>query len=582
MNISDSIRKLTWMFIVLFIALSGMLVYWQVGVASQVTANIHNGRHCLSDAAPIRGRIFDRNGVLLADSEPIDPNNPNAGILCGYQRHYFLSKYPSLAALIGFYISPLFTSTGIEAAYNNYLSGEVGLTALGNTVNQTLHRPPVGDDIYLTIDTRIQARVEYAFAHDMPLPDYDFVYPSRGGSVVVTDPHTGEILAMLSLPTFDSNRVASGDLAYYNSLVSNPRQPLLEHATQLAFAPGSTYKTMTLLAGIDSGSSTLGDEFYNNLQPGVPQAIGPVSVGSGSQFETFGPAGNNITGFTSHYPVDLQYGYTHSDNVIFAQVGVKMGAKTWLDYNNRFYVGKPLPRTGSPSSFDLPVKVSTVAPADGSPLKLNLLGENSFGQGIDQITPLQMSLIDNAIANDGTMMYPMLVTKIVQPDNPNTPTATSGTTIQSFSPQVLGTPVSAQTASQVRDAMDTVIRCGSGHYISAHSPLDPQTWRSPYDIIGKTGTAQVPNSATIGAEAWMVTQAPHDDTYASHRLTIVGLSENGGEGGAVIGPIVTDIYNYIYSTIPEWKIAPPPQTTDVTQIANQDYAFCLGNGMLQQ
>ncbi len=584
MNISNSIRKLTWMFIVLFIALSGMIAYWQVGVAPQVTANIHNPRQCLPDEAPIRGRIFDRNGVLLADSEPIDPKNPFGGSLCGYQRHYFLSKYPSLAALIGVYINPFDTTTGIEAAYNNYLSGDVNSSGLTNTINQTLHRPRVGDDIYLTIDTRIQAKVEYAFAHDIPMPDYDFVYPSRGGSVVVTDPHTGEILAMLSLPTFDSNRVASGDLAYFDQLQHDPSQPMLEHPIASTYAPGSTYKTMTLAAGLDSGSSTLGDEFYNNLQPGVPQAIGPVSVGSGSQFETFGPAGNNLMGFTFHYPVDLEYGYTHSDNVIFAQVGVKMGAKTWLDYNNRFYVGKTLPRAapaGLPSAFDLPVKVSTVTPADGSPLKINQLGENSFGQGIDLITPLTMSLLDNAIANDGTLMYPMLVTKIVQPDNPITPTATSGTTIQSFAPQVLATPISSQTASQVRDAMNSVVRCGSGHYISAHSPLDPMTWRSPYEIIGKTGTAQVPNSAKIGADAWMITAAPYDDTYAARRLTIVGLSVNGGEGGAVIGPVATDIYNYIYSTLPEWKITTPPQSADSNVLVTQDSQFCLSNGMLQ-
>ena len=572
MNISNSIRTLTRLFIILFVVLSGLLVYWQVVVANQVTANIHNGRHCLSDAAPIRGRIFDRNGVLLADSEPIDPNNPNAGILCGYQRHYFLSKYPSLAALIGYYISPLYQSTGVEAAYNSYLSGQVGLTALGNTVNQTLHRPPVGDDIYLTIDTRIQARVEYAFAHDMPLPDYDFVYPSRGGSVVVTDPHTGEILAMLSLPTFDSNRVASGDLAYFNKLQHDPSQPMTEHPIGTTYAPGSIYKTMTLAAGLDSGSSTLGDPFYDNHQPGVPQAIGPVSVGSGSQFETFGPAGNNITGFTFHYPVDLQYGYTHSDNVIFAQVGIKMGASTWLNYNSRFYVGKPIP-------FDLPVVPSTVTPADGSPLKINQLGENAFGQGIDLITPLEMSILDDAIANDGTMMRPMLVMKIVQPDNPGTPTNINGTVIQSFSPQALGTPISSQTASEIRDAMNSVVRCGSGHFISASSPLDPMTWRSPYEIIGKTGTAQVPNSAKIGADAWMITQAPYMDP--AHRLTIVGLSVNGGEGGAVIGPIATDVFNYIFSTIPEWKIATPPQTSDAAQLASQDSQFCLSTGMLQ-
>ncbi len=585
MNISNSIRRLTRLFIILFMILSVLLVYWQVVVANQVTANIHNGRHCLSDQAPVRGRIFDRNGVLLADSEPIAANNPNAGILCGYQRHYFLSKYPSLAALIGYYISPLYPATGIEKAYNNYLNGQVGLTSLNNTVHQTLHLPPVGDDIYLTIDTRIQARLECAFdtpiqakqarcasGGDMPLPDNEFVFKSNGGAVVVTDPHTGEILAMLSRPYFDSNRVASGDIKYADLLQTAPGQPLLEHATQLTFVPGSIYKTVTLAAGLDSGKSTLNDLFYNNHQPGVPQAVGPVVVGSGDETETFGPSGNNITDFTSHYPVNLEYGYTHSDNVIFAQEGVKIGTKTWLDYNSRFYVGKTIPLDG------LPVVPSTVTPADGSPLKVNQLGENAFGQGIDAVTPLQMSLIDNAIANDGTMMSPMLVMKVVQPDNPNTPTNTNGTVIQSYSPQVLGNPISSQTASTIRDAMNSVVRCGSGHYISNLTPLDPMTWRSPYEIIAKTGTGQVGSSLNVGAQAWMLTQAPYTDS--AHRLTLVGLGVNAGEGGAVIGPVANDVFNYIFSTIPQWKIA-PLQTTDAGQLANQDFQFCLSTGMLQ-
>lgn len=571
MNISRSIRKLTLLFVILFVALSGMLVYWQVVVAKQVTANIHNGRQCLPDSAPVRGRIFDRNGVLLAESVPIPANNPNKGVLCGYQRVYFLNKYPSLAGLIGYYISPLFPASGIEAAYNQYLSGQVGLTELGNTVNQTLHRSPTGDDIYLTIDTRIQAELEHSFDTNSPPPFPDTVFQSDRGSFVVMDPHTGEILAMLSRPTFDSNRVASGDLNYFNSLVHNPEQPLLERPIQETYVPGSIYKTVTLAAGLDSGSSTLNDPYYNDHVPGHPQAIGPVTVGTGNQTETFGPVGNNISSFTFHYPVTLEYGYSHSDNVIFAQDGVKMGVQTWLNYNSKFYVGKKIP-------FDLPVTVSQVTPRDGSALKINQLGENSFGQGIDAVTPLQMSLIDSAVANNGTMMQPMLVSKIVQPDHPNTPTSTAGTTIKTFPPQVLSTPITSQTASLVRDAMNTVTRCGSGRFPTPAAAPNPQAWLSPYNIILKTGTGQVSNTGTPPAEAWMLTQAPYNDP--AHRLVIVGMKENAGEGGSVIGPIITPVYNYIFSTIPQWKIA-PLQSSDPNVLANQDGTFCVGNGMLQ-
>ncbi len=544
MNISNNIRKLTLLFIVFFIALSAVLVYWQVVVAQQVAANIHNSRHCLSDSAPVRGRIFDRNGVLLAESKP-------SNAICGYQRYYYLNNYPSLAGLIGYYISPLYGSSGIERQYDDYLSGRVGVTALNNYVNQTLHRPPVGDDIYLTIDVRMQALLDKYFDQAAPPADGFNIFKTDRGSAIIANPHTGEILAMLSRPTFDPNRIASGDLKYFNSLEKDPEQPLLERPLQSTYIPGSTYKTMTLLAGLDSGSAHLDDPFYNDHDPNHPQALGPVTIGTGNETEIFGPNGNNLEPYTHTFPVTLRYGYTHSDNIMFAQVGAKMGVSTWLDYNSRLYVGKKIP-------FDLPVKVSTVTPANGQPLKLNQLAENSFGQGIDSITPLQMTMIDNAIANNGELMRPSLVLKIVDP---------SGAIVMSSSPQSLGTPISDNTASQMRDAMYGVVQCGSGKYGPTPS-LAPELDTSPWAIIAKTGTGEVPqvNGHTVGAEGWLLTQAP----YQNPQLTIVAMKENVGEGGSAVGPMVTRTYNDIFSKIMKIPTSPPV-----------DPNYCFTTGLLQ-
>jgi len=532
-TISTSIRKITNLFVILFVLLSGGLVYWQVVAAQQVAANPHNIRHCLPDSAPIRGRILDRNGVVLAYSRKVDPNAPNAGIVCGYQRVY---TDPSLAGLIGYYISPLFSSIGIEHEFDSYLNGHNGLTGLDNTINQALHRPPVGDDIYLTIDIRIQRIVNHLFDADAQPPDYHFVFPTDRGSVIVSDPHTGEILAMLSRPGFDPNRVAAGDLNYFHRLEIDPEQPLLERPIQASYVPGSTYKTMTLLAGLDSGSASLDDQFDQQ------HALGPVYFNG----QKFGPVGNNLCCYTYHYPVNLRYGYAHSDNIIFAQEGVKMGARTWLDYNERFYVGKQIP-------FDLPVVVSSVT-KNGQPLATNELAANSFGQGFDAITPLQESLIDNAIANDGQLMRPMLVMKIVQPKNvdpnqtgvpapiPIDPNQTEGA---SYSPQLLATPISSQTASLVRDAMYGVARCGSTSYI-------PKLFDSPWSIIAKTGTGEV--GGNKNPQAWLLTQAP----YHNPQLTIVAMKENGGEASFDNGPMVADMYNDILANVLKLPLPPPP------------------------
>ncbi len=245
MNISANIRKLTVLFVVFFVSLSGVFVYWQVIVADTVAANPINQRSCLPDSAPHRGNIYDRNGVLLATSIA-DANAP-----CGYIRHY---TDPSLAGLIGYYV-PGYAVTGVENQYNNYLNGDVGSTAMSNLVNKTLHQPAVGNNIYLTIDERIQKIVANDFNTPVTIDNKDTFRTDRG-SVVVTDPKTGNTLAILSEPSFDPNKMvqtlSANDLSYFNQLNSEAvERPLVERPLDALYPPGSTYKAMTLLAGLE-------------------------------------------------------------------------------------------------------------------------------------------------------------------------------------------------------------------------------------------------------------------------------------------------------------------------------------------
>ncbi|TMC18784.1 MAG: penicillin-binding protein 2 [Chloroflexi bacterium] len=542
MNIRTGIRKLTLLFVGLFIALSAGLVYWQVVVGDQVAANIHNGRPCLYSNAPQRGRIRDRNGVVLAESI--------TKASCGNIRHY---TDPSLAGLIGYYAGINYPATGLESQFDDILSGRAGLTAMSNVVNRTLHRPPVGDDIYLTIDERIQQSVAKHFDDPINIIPGETFRTDRG-SVVVSDPHTGEILAMLSRPSYDPNKLVQtlmkGELSYYNSLAQNPHQPLVERPIQALYSPGSTFKTVTLLAGLDSGKTTLNEQFDRD------HARGPVTLGTGDETEMFGPNGNNIDGYTMRFPITTEYGFVHSDNIIFAQIGARTGVDTWLDYTNRFFVGQQVKIDG------LPVVVSKVQDTNKQGevqrLKVNRLAENAFGQGADSISAFQMSLIDNVVANDGQLMQPALISKVVDP--------ASKSTIQSFSSKTLGSQqVSQQTAISARKAMYGVVRCGSGSIVS-------QLFGSQWSIIGKTGTAEV--GGGLPAHSWMITQAPYSVESSGQlpAVTIVAMKENGGEGGATVGPMIAAIYNDIFSNNYVKPQIPP---------ANDTRTYCCSTGMLQ-
>ncbi len=603
MNISRSIRRLATLFLVLFVALSAEIVYWQVIVAPQVTANpyLTYTRHCTSDAAPLRGKVYDRNGVLLAYSvKSADPN------LCGYKRVYTAAAQ-GLEGLIGYYISPNYQMTGVEAQLNGYLDGTNSLTDLDRTVNQVLHRPPQGDNIYLTIDSRIEQILVNNFATEASAAQAGpgEVYTTDRGSLIVSVPSTGEILAILSEPGYDANCVvecsisqlrtdmlakqytktigcASSctmdqfktaldhqatldpfqgsncddptvddcNLIYLNSLNTDPEQPLVFRPTQDCYPPGSVYKTVTLMATLDSGTLGLHDAvFYNDPNahpyPEHLQARGPVTVtGPGGESEIFPPSISNTTD-RPVFPVDLAFGYSHSDNIIFLEAGVKTGLATWEKYNQALDIGQHIP-------FDLPVKVSTVTPEPQSNLctsqpqtftamKVTGLAEDAFGQGTDFVTPLQMMVVNNVAADNGKLMRPTIIQKIVDPQN--------GTALQSFTPILLRQVISQRTAIAVRDAMYGVNECGSGSLTVVQLSYPYTSW----EVIGKTGTAQVPNGPNgqvLPGDSWYLTQAPY--IYQSGQIppiTITAMKENGGEGAYANGPMLRDIYNQIFSKV---------------------------------
>lgn len=638
MNIRRNIRRLTNIFLVLFVALSAGLVYWQVIVAAQVTANpaLTYTRQCTSESAPIRGRIFDRNGVLLAYSVP--SNIPG---LCGYKRIY-TPDAQGLEGLLGYYISPLFGSPGVEGYMNDYLNGKSGVTGLDNTLNTILHKPPHGDDIYLTVDARIEKILVQNFATETPINNVD-VFQTDRGSVIVSDPTTGEILGIISRPGYDSNCIVSCSLEqlrqdmiakgydkvigcaapcntdqfknaldaqrdalmqklgpgcdqhsdcslgsdceqqfacnglYLRYLNSDPEQPLIFRPTQYCYPPGSTYKTVTLMAALDSGAFNLDDKtFYNDPDthpyPDHLQAVGPITIGSNGDIVRYPNTISNLLPYTHFYPVSLGYGYSHSDNIIFAEVGVQTdkmkGQGTWLKYNDALYVGQKTP-------FDLPVKVSTVTPQpqknlctynaqSDTPLDEPTLSGGAFGQGTDFVTPFQMMLIENVAANDGKLMRPSIIQKIVDPQ--------SGAVLQQFTATELSQVISQSAAQQVRDAMYGVVACGSGS-IPRVKLSYPYT---PWAVIGKTGTAQVPqndpNHKFLQADSWFITAAPY--AYKSNeipRLTITAMKENGGEGAYANGPMLRDIYGQIFSSVITNVPKPTPPPGD----------FCLSTGFLQ-
>ena len=520
-------RRLLNLFVVLFVIVSIVLVYWQViwptspASAGQDQNNYLTYKPCVAAETPQRGNIYDRNGVLLAWSEP-DQNSP-----CGWRRRYATDKHPSIGAFMGYY-SPIYGASGIEGYYNDQLSGNVPPTdfnaATNQYWNQILHKPIRGQNLYLSIDIRIQDKLDANFENDFSTAQ--LCDKHQTGSAIIEDPHTGQMLAMDSRPYFNGDTIGDTTPAqddatktvgqeYWQQISTDSCAPLISRSVQGQYPPGSIFKTLTLIAALDSGQYTAGSTFTQD--EATSATIG------GELFNT-----NNLDAYSlsvekPSFPMDLAHAYAYSDNVVFARVGAQLGKDTWLNYAQRFLMSTP--GNIQPAPIDYQGALPSYAYTHDTPtcpaFCLTQLAASAFGQGQLFLTPMTMSMITSAVAADGMLYAPRLALKIV-PDgiDPNT--------VPNNAPVQLGNgPIfSAQTAQYIRKAMKDVVQFGS---IQSSGPNWSPVYTSPNNIGGKTGTGQ---TSLAHPDVWFMSLAP-DDAYANSsaaKLSIVVMKEQGTEG----------------------------------------------------
>ncbi|HEX6544201.1 MAG TPA: penicillin-binding transpeptidase domain-containing protein [Ktedonobacterales bacterium] len=503
-----SVRRLLTTFLILFLIISGVAAYVQIFNQAFFNGPVlaqgaYDSRNCPPYDAPLRGTIYDRNDVKLAWTVQ------DANAHCGYRREYDPRVASSgLAPLLGYY-SARFGTAGIEHSFNDILAGiQHGVTP-NDIADKLFHRPRHGQDIHLTIDINLQVAASNAYDHDyLPKSSVSACQPNGSnppGSMVVEDPHTGEILAMVSKPSFDPNKI--DDENYFTQLQSDPGLPLLNRAAQGLYVPGSTFKTFTLLAALDSGTGSLNETFTKN------EAVSYVVNGEPIKWDGY-LAGEWQRGrFVATFPMPLMDGYAFSDNVIFARQATQTGADQWLSYARRYGIATPGTAV-DPIPFDAPYRQSSVWNAtnsNGQPqdFNVNLLAESGFGQGQLLITPLTMSEITSSVAADGMLVSPHVLLG-------------ANTTSQQV--------ISSQAAADVRKAMWAVIDHGTG--ATYPNPTGgPALINSQAHMGGKSGTGQgdEPNP-----QSWWISLA-QDNQYPdggdAAKMVITVMKEHSGDGG---------------------------------------------------
>lgn len=420
--------------------------------------------------------------------------------------------------------------TGIENEMNELLNGEDGyISYQRDRYNKKLldpeeivKKPVNGNDIYLTIDQKIQVLLEDVMS------EVEEAYTPERISAIVMHAKTGEIIAMSNRPSYNPNNPVDVE-NWYNDVISTP------------FEPGSTMKMFTWAAAIDAGVYN-GNETYQSGSYKINPRVRKVSD------HNQGKGWGTIT---------FDEGFKRSSNVAASKlVWEKIGTENFLEYLNAFDFDK---KTG----IDLPGEVQGEILYRYPLEKLT----TSFGQGTT-VTPIQQVKAASAIINDGKMLQPYVIKKIVNPD--------TGTVLEEKTPQIVGEPISKETADQVKELLDSVVN--SEHGTGQPYKLDA------YSVIGKTGTAQVPNPG--GSPSYLsghgnniysfLGMAPKDDPelimYVSVNQPKLEPNEAGSAPVAHIFKSVMEHSLHYLNIVPDIENEDPVRTVEIPKLIGEDTA----------
>jgi peptidoglycan glycosyltransferase len=471
---NDPVRRLSVVVLVMFLALMIAASWIQVIQAGSLNADARNVRTLYREFGNFRGP-FIVDGERIVYSAPIDdPFN--------YQRTYTDGEL--FAAATGYY-SIVFGRTGLEQTENSLLAGSSDALFWNRLGDLFSGREQRGASIALTL----QAELQRTAAEELG---------DRRGAVVALDPRTGEILAMVTSPTFDPAVLASHDSAEvnaaYEELNSDPDDPLVNRAIAGdTYPPGSTFKLIVSSAALQAGyqpDSTVyaPDELPLPNSTKTIQNYGGESCGSSPQ-------------------ISLEQALTVSCNTAFADLGMTLGWDAIRDEATAF---------GWTDNFRIPLVVTPsrlpINPDDAQ------VAMSSLGQFDVRATPMQMAMVAAAIANNGRLMTPYLV------DNAR---ASDLTIIERSTPVLYSTPMTAAESNKLTQMMISVVENGTGR--AAQIP--------GVDVAGKTGTAET--GQNTDPHAWFVGFAPADNPV----VAVAVIVENGGDigseatGGRVAAPI---------------------------------------------
>ncbi len=449
----------------LFLLMAAYFAWFLFFRAESIIGNPYNARLDSLSERVVRGKILDRNGEVLAETLVSED---------GSEKRRYPSDYLFVHS-VGY--MGKHGKTGLESADNFYLlRSHVNL--IERTMNDLAGKKNPGDNVVTTLDLSLQRAADEAMGH-------------HRGAVLVMEPGTGKILALISQPNFNANLVDERWEEINDP--DNDKAMLLNRAFQGLYPPGSVFKIVTAL------------EYLREH----PSEAGEYSFDCDGAYEKDGYT-IRCYGGEAHGEESFEEAFADSCNGAFAEIGLSLDPARFKGTADSLLFNTDLP-VGLPSSK------SIFRQADNEWDKL----QTAIGQGKTMVSPLHMALITCAVANGGKIMQPYLTDHIE---------TAAGQTIRTFRPVSGGSLMSEKEAETLKRLMRSVVTDGT-----ARAFRD-----APYEAAGKTGSAEVDKAAET--HSWFVGFAPADRP----EVVIAVIAEQAGSGGEVAAPVARKVLDCWY------------------------------------
>ena len=475
----SSVKKVMVVFLCLFVALISYIAYFQTFKAAKIADDEGNKRKWAQRNEILRGTIYDRDMNALTEGE-------KTGVLTQSRTYPYNDLYVHAVG----YINQTYGLSGLEETYDDELTSYSKVSSSFRTffkdfdlqklkesfIDRDKEERKQGNSVVTTLDTTIQQAAYDALGDNV-------------GAVVALNPKTGEVLAMVSKPTYNPNDLKSAFDAANNG--SDTEGAFINRAISGLYPPGSTFKTIT------TASSLI------NL-PGI-------------QYETFNDTGALVIGDYTlknangavNGSISLKQAFALSSNFVYGTLGLRLGNDNLKKTAEEFGFNSQIPADG--------FKIAKSKFPTLKSYEKGMIAQSGIGQSSIAATPMQMALVASTIANDGVMMEPRLVNKVID---------LNGNIVKTINPKEYREVIDSSIASTIKDYMINLVNSNGNMY-----------YFNGYNVAGKTGTADHSEAAGARPHSWFIGFAPADNP----QIAVAVIVENGGWGSQVAAPIAGSV-----------------------------------------